>query len=1065
MKRSRIIRRILYVVLGLTVFIILLAILIPFLFKDQIKEQINQAVAQSVDAQVDLNLDDLGISLLRNFPNITASLHEVSVAGNEPFVGDTLVSFKTGRVTIDIWSVIFGDKIKVRSIYVKQPRVYAKVLANGKANWDIAISNPEDTTQTEDTSATTSTEFNIGIRRWTIEDGYVVYDDASLNTFLQIEKLNHTGRGDLNQENFDLITSSTLENVRLDYEGIAYLEDELLDADVTVNMNIPNNKYTFKKNSVKVNDFSVGFEGFVQLAEEDINMDISFAAQENRFKNLLSLVPGVFTQDFEQITSDGKLVFDGGVKGTYNASQMPAFFLNAQVSEGMFQYPDLPTAINNINLDLKVDNKDGVIDNTIINLAKFHMDLGTNPVDAKAYIEGISQSKIDAQASAKLNLADLIKMFPMPGLDLKGNFSFNAKAKGTYNDKLQTLPAIDVQMLLKQGYVKSNQYPDALENVRFLTEVKNQSGRYEDTRIEIKNFNMILDKEPFEAEALINDLKDIHYRVKVKGGIDLEKATHVYPIEGMQVAGKVYADIVTEGKMSDVLAERYDLLPTSGYGQVRNLSYTSVDLPQGLKITEAHASFSPQVIDLDKFNGFLGKSDIQLTGKLRNYISYLFAPNGVIVGNMNFFSNTFDLNEWMEESITPTQTKTPETTNTSEPSPNTSEETLNIEIPKNIDFTLDAKINKVDYELLPLSKLAGIITIKDGIIRLQSGSFQALGGEFIANGSFDPREAQKPRYDFDFGISNLPLSNAYQTFIASSIDDQFAKNLTGKFKSKVKISGLLDANLMPVLDESLNGLLSASVTRATVKNASVLKELSTFTKLGNLNELSLEDVFVVGKIKNGRMAYEPFNVKVGDYRMNVRGSNGLQGDLDFLLKLDVPLNSIGPIARTTLGIITGQDVRNGVKNLILNFKVAGDYNKPKINLLSTDEEKTVRQRIEEEIEDKVEETVEEIIEDKTGKSTEELAEEIMSNARTNAENVRKEAYAQAQSVREEADAQEKKALEEASKKGLVAKKAAEIAARKVKKVAYDKADKIEQEGDRKAEQILEEAQKQVDALK
>ena len=243
-----------------------------------------------------------------------------------------------------------------------------------------------------------------------------------MKTFLKLENLNHSGSGNFNQDEFKLSTSSQVANLVLNYEGTEYMANKSIDADVDLNMDLPNAKYTFLDNKIKINDFSFGFDGFVQMPDESIVMDITYKAKENEFKNILSLIPGVFTQDFEKIKTDGKLAFDGYVKGKYEGEQLPAFGVNLVVSDAMFQYPDLPTAVSNIQMDMHVNNEDGIIDHTVIDLKKFHMDLGKNPVDARALVKNLSNSQIDAEAKAKLNLHDLIQMFPMPGLELKGNF-------------------------------------------------------------------------------------------------------------------------------------------------------------------------------------------------------------------------------------------------------------------------------------------------------------------------------------------------------------------------------------------------------------------------------------------------------------------------------------------------------------------------------------------------------------------------------------------------------------------------------------------------------------------
>jgi hypothetical protein len=60
-----------------------------------------------------------------------------------------------------------------------------------------------------------------------------------------------------------------------------------------------------------------------------------------------------------------------------------------------------------------IDNKDGVIDNTVIDLKKLHLDFGANPVDARALITKMYPTNLDATVAAKLNLGELGKMFPL----------------------------------------------------------------------------------------------------------------------------------------------------------------------------------------------------------------------------------------------------------------------------------------------------------------------------------------------------------------------------------------------------------------------------------------------------------------------------------------------------------------------------------------------------------------------------------------------------------------------------------------------------------------------------
>ncbi|HCM74867.1 MAG TPA: hypothetical protein DIS90_00700, partial [Cytophagales bacterium] len=189
--------------------------------------------------------------------------------------------------------------------------------------------------------------------------------------------------------------------------------NKVLTADMVMQISEEYTKYTFKENSAKLNDFGLAFDGWFKMNDNSYDMDITYKTEESTFKSLLSLVPGMYTKDFGSIETNGNVTFAGMVKGSYSDNQMPAFNLAVKVEEAMFKYPDLPSAIKNINLDLFVDNKDGVIDNTVVDLKKLHLEFGNNPVDARMLIENLKNYKMDGNVKARLNLAELNKMFPM----------------------------------------------------------------------------------------------------------------------------------------------------------------------------------------------------------------------------------------------------------------------------------------------------------------------------------------------------------------------------------------------------------------------------------------------------------------------------------------------------------------------------------------------------------------------------------------------------------------------------------------------------------------------------
>src|SRR5687768_10759093 len=157
---------------------------------------------------------------------------------------------------------------------------------------------------------------------------------------------------------------------------------------------------------------------------------------------------------------------------------------------------------------------------------------------------------------------------------------------------------------------------------------------------------MLMDGEKLTADLLLQNLDNYTWDLKVNGGVDLEKITKIFPLEGMSLAGKVKADIQTKGNYAALEAEKYDRLPTSGTASVQGFKYATTDLPP-VTLTEASMVFDPKKISLKKMNGTIGKSDFNVTGSVLNYLGYVFGENEVVKGNVNFTSNLLDLNEFM----------------------------------------------------------------------------------------------------------------------------------------------------------------------------------------------------------------------------------------------------------------------------------------------------------------------------------------------------------------------------------------------------------------------------------
>ncbi len=966
-------KKIIIALASIVTLLLLTAIILPYVFKDDIQQQIRSTLSESLDARVYFEPSNFGLTLFKSFPNITASIEDFGITGKDHFEGDTLISIGDFNITIDLFS-LFGDQNSVKSINLVKPKFNIIVLKDGSANYEI-IKESDSSGNTEEPAS----DFNLSIESWNITDGSISYKDNSANTSMVLMGLNHNGKGNISSDIYDLITVTTIKKTMISYDGINYLSGQELFADLTLNINVPENKFTFKDNEIKVNDFPLSFNGYFSLPAENIEMDISFTSENSSIKSLYSLILGTYTEDYEDIKAVGEMSFSGYVKGIYNEKSIPAFNIKLKVSDGMITYPDLPTPISSIDIDMLVDCKDGIIENTLIDIKKMHMDMGGNPMDGSLIIRNLKDYSMKADFTARIKLAELSSMFPMDGLDMKGLLEMNLKADGIYDSIHNVIPSILANISLENGYIKSPEFPKAVENMSFRSVIECASGNMEDVIIELKDFTMAMEEEELTANLILKNMVDYQWDLDAKGGIDLEVISEVYPVEGIKFSGNLIADFETQGRYSDVEAGRYDRFPTRGTLELTDFDFVSDDISQKVKILNSKITMDPRQLHVESFTGSIGRSDLKLNGFITNYIDYIFKEKELLRGKMNLTSDVLDVNEWMTDESSSEENATAEDETEMEV----------IIIPANIDFEFNSSIKNIYYDNLNLQNAQGLLTLRDGILDMSNLSFNLLGGSIVMNGKYDTRQPENPVFDYNLKIKSLSIPQAFTSFETIQTFAPMARHMSGDFSTNFNITGSLKNDLSPVY-ESLNGKGLIQIGNASLKDSKLVTGISKFVKTDdNSNQLTIKDVIMKASLEKGRAYVAPFDVKLAGQTANISGSIGADGSLDYFVITEVEAGAVGQQVNKLLAGLKGDDASKVNSKIKLNFNVGGTYENPKIVLAGTTSAdgttNTVKEQVKLEVQEEVEEVkkeAEEIIENETQKLMKKGEEQLQQHVDT-----------------------------------------------------------------------------------
>ncbi|KYG83531.1 AsmA family protein [Roseivirga echinicomitans] len=940
-------KRFFKIVLGVFLFVFLLLLLIPIFFKDKIRDKIVSEFDKNTEATLYFDIDKFGLSLIKNFPDFTVSLGDFGIIGKGVFEGDTLANVKNLEAQINLKEVLFGDAITIKGVSLESPDITIIVLEDGTANYDIMKvvegADEVDTTESEGS-------LSFGIKSFSVSNGDFIYFDQSSQVFTQLNGINIFGKGDFAEDIFDLVSEGKVDAATFAYDGTEYVTNKSVTMDLVMSMDLPNMKFTFKENEFLINEFPLAANGSFTMFDDSYGMDLSFSSPSSEFKKIFSLIPGAYTESFDDVKATGNVSFSGMVKGKYSDTEMPAFSLNLNIDDASVQYPGLPEAINNIQVALNVDNSNGVIENTVIDLKKMHIDFGKNPFDARLKVANLKDYPIDADIKGTLNLKDLNSMLPIEGLVLDGIMTLNAKANGKYDSLQSMIPILDITMNLKDGKIQSTEFPIPLEQINVVAEVLNPTGKIKDTKINVSNMDFMMDGQPFQAKLMLQNPDNFEWDATAKGTIDLDKIFKIYPMEGVQASGIIMADLSSKGRMSDIENERYQNLDTKGVLKVTNLVYADEAMGKTFKISSANTSFDKSSINLNELSGSAGETNFSATGKIENYLGFAL-NDGKLKGNLNATADVLNVNEWMTESE-------------EEVDDETGEPMQVVRIPENVEFNMNASVNKVMYNKLELKEVKSGLVVKDGKVALENANMKTLNGTVGLQGSYDSKP-EKPLFAFGFKVKEISIPQSFQSIEMIQKLAPIAEKMQGLLSTDFAMAGALGADMMPDYS-TLSGSGVLQLLQASLdQDSKIVTGLTSLTKLQKISTSTLDKVKMSAEIKDGRLFVKPFDVKLGDYKTTIAGSTGIDGSIDYTLGMDVQAGQIGAQLNSLVSQVTGSSAVSS-STVRLNIGMSGTYAKPEFGLRSvgsgdgTDVKSAVTASVKAKVEEKKEEVKQEV---------------------------------------------------------------------------------------------------------
>ena len=616
---------------GFFIFFVILIIGLNIYFTDdRLKNMILPEIREATGSEI--QVDKMSVTFFRTFPRFGLELEGIQMpdpAGNPVAnIGEVLVS-------VELFPLL-NNEIAVSRLNITQPIIYYTVFEDSTSNIDFLTELANEDAVDEEAG------YAISIPGFALRDASILYNDHTTNSTITLEDLD----ADISLQFADLIESTVdarLGSLSAIIDGENYLNNLSLSLNQTSTLDLDNEILTLTEGTLSIRGLALNLTGTINSwSVESPNLDLQFASSSENFGELLRLAPPQFDEMLAGLETRGSLVLEGSVAGRFTEDTLPRFDLVIEVADGFLQNPDLPEAIEDIQINI-------VFNNELATISSFRARAGVNSITATGSVErpldddGLFSLDLDGD----VNLATVSSFYPIGDFgieDLAGLLKANATATGRLDQPEEA--TFSGTFNLTDGLLKYMDVPRPIEQINARIDA-NQN------RIQITESGFTAASNQFTLSGSVNNPLDENSRtVDVSSNINFDLATikDFYPIDEDTLAmrGQLVAEIVLRGQPDpdqiETLLQRSTFQLTDGY-----LSHSMLARPLEDITFRAEASGRRLSISNSQFKS--GENELAVNGSVINYLSdepevdLTFDGIGVFSSIANYYS----LEPWIQE--------------------------------------------------------------------------------------------------------------------------------------------------------------------------------------------------------------------------------------------------------------------------------------------------------------------------------------------------------------------------------------------------------------------------------
>ena len=456
-----------------------------------------------------------------------------------------------------------------------------------------------------------------------------------------------------------------------------------------------------------------------------------------------------------------------------------------------------------------------------------------------------------------------------------GNIFFNGTVDGITSETQS--PEIAVSFGCDHARFYEPDLGKAIEHVQLKGSFNNgvKTGHAE---LSLRNISGTMDGKSFNANFLMQDLKDPFIAADFDGEFSLEGLHKFYPVNDIEkVTGDLVAQLNLEGKISDLKdPHKKNKVKFSGNLKCTEFTFKFKNHPKSLENGKFDFQFNNNDINITELSGTLGKNNFQLNGLLKNVLSYAIFPTEKLNITAKYTSDYTDINELLAFSGAPRSANQEQTTVKKD----------GIYLPERISCALNCKMDRMVFRRFDLRQCVGHVLMENEHVSSEGISARAVGGRFNIDGDIEVLPNHGISIDSHLKLDGIHIDSAmylFENFGQKFITD---KNLGGQVMTDIKFKG----KLTPKLDidlASVSADINLMIKNGELVNFEPLKKLSKFIDEKELADIHFSELKNNFHIENQTILIPEMEIKSNVNTISVMGTHTFDNHMDYKVKLSL----------------------------------------------------------------------------------------------------------------------------------------------------------------------------------